>query len=170
VVEAIVHGDVNRDGLRWPVKTFDVSSTPGWRTFQLPHQPIDGIEQVTADGLPLDPDQFTYDSILGWVSIGVPAAESVTVQYIYSLKPDMAITNWDDTVGNYLFYNQNAAGRFGDTDNDGTTDLTDYAGFPACVSGPGTVATAACASAFDADLDADVDLADFARLQQVLGP
>ena len=62
----------------------------------------------------------------------------------------------------------------GDYDGDGNVDLDDYAGFPACFSGPlagkGRPARSrACEDAFDFDLDGDVDLWDFAEFQVVLG-
>lgn len=104
VVEAIVFGDVNKDGLEYPIESFDVTSTPGLHLFRLAHQPIEGIEYVTVDGAPLSPDEFTFDAVHGWVSVGPAASTSVTVSYIYTLRPDMAVTNWDGSRGNYLYY------------------------------------------------------------------
>ena len=64
----------------------------------------------------------------------------------------------------------------GDVDRDGDVDLTDQAGFISCLAGPDVLPSPAtprtvqeCLDAFDFDGEADVDLADFARLQVLLG-
>lgn len=52
-------------------------------------------------------------------------------------------------------------GATGDWDQDGTTDLADYAELADCLSGPETAPyTSACLLPFDSDGDGDVDLAD----------
>lgn len=56
----------------------------------------------------------------------------------------------------------------GDADADNTVDLTDYAHFQACMTGPGGGVPADCACA-DAQDDGDVDLADFAVIQRCFG-
>ncbi len=161
VVEKIVFGDVDKDGLRYPVETFDATGTPGRHLFQLARQPIERIESVTVDYAVLGPDGFTCDPVHGWVSIGQAPSTSVAIRYVYSLKPDMAVTNWDDELGNYLYYNQNSAPALGDLDGDGGVDFDDFQAFAGCMTGPDGGLLPACAPA-DADLDNDVDLADFA--------
>jgi hypothetical protein len=60
----------------------------------------------------------------------------------------------------------------GDLDGDGSTDLTDYAGFTTCLGDPCADAPCEpplygdlCCTAFDADSDGDVDLHDVAAFQ-----
>jgi len=58
----------------------------------------------------------------------------------------------------------------GDWDGDGDVDLSDYAEFPGCISGPWqapsfVMPSQGCLDAFDFDADADVDLQDFAGFQ-----
>jgi len=113
VVETIYFGDVDNDGLRYPWASFDVTGTPNRHLFQLPHQPVDQVIEVTVDGMPLTPGQYTYDPVHGWVTVGPSGTNSVAVHYAYSLKPDMAITNWDNQ-GNQLYYNQNDQALCGD--------------------------------------------------------
>ncbi|HNQ21782.1 MAG TPA: VCBS repeat-containing protein [Phycisphaerae bacterium] len=170
VVEAICFGDVDNDALRSRTQWYDVSGTPGRHLFHLPHQPVQWIEAVNADGSTLTPAQYTCDLVHGWVSIGPAAGQWVSLRYAYSLKPDMAITNWDNQ-GNYLYYNRNSATRFGDANDDDSVDLDDFLAFVACLTGPGPMdppPSTACRRAFDADGDADVDMADFRELTIVL--
>ena len=106
VVEAICLGDVNNDGLEPTTESFDVTSTPGRHLFQLAHQPIERIESVAVDDIPLGPDEFTFDAVRGWVSVGPAPSALVTVDYIYTIGTDMAVTNWDGDRGNYLYYHR----------------------------------------------------------------
>ena len=163
VVEAIYFGDVDNDGLRWPVESFDVTATPGRHLFQLARQPIEGIDSVIVDGAPLAPNEFTFDPVHGWVSIGPEASSSVVVHYVYSLKPEMAITNWDYNRGNYLYYNLNDAARFGDFNNDGDMDIPDSFAFRDCYTGKDAGPVGPACQAGDADLDTDVDCEDWDR-------
>ena len=52
-----------------------------------------------------------------------------------------------------------------DFDGDGNVDLTDFAGFQLCFTGPGGGPLGEGCEAFDADDDGDVDLADFSDFQ-----
>jgi hypothetical protein len=158
VVEKIVFGDVDEDGLRYPVEVFDTAGS-GQHLFQLSRQPIDGIESISVDGNVLGPDQFTVDRAHAWVAVGPEATERVTVRYIYSLKPDMAVTNWDDGKGNYLYYNNNDAPTFGQFDGDTDVDLDDFDSFVDCLTGPDGGLPSGC-EAGDMDLDEDVDMTD----------
>jgi hypothetical protein len=161
VVEAIYLGDVNRDGQRWPTESFDVTATPGRHLFQLAHQPIETIRSVSVDGDLLGPDQYTFDPVHGWVSIGPAGSSSVTIEYTYTLKPDMAVTDWADTGGNYLWYNLNDAMRLGDFDEDGDVDLADFDTFASCFTGPdGGPVDPGCEPG-DFDADGDIDCEDF---------
>jgi GH15 family glucan-1,4-alpha-glucosidase len=105
--------------------------------------------------------------------VRVPAGESilavarngVEVGYTYDA------TNGKVAVSGALATGLNATteirvyfGDHGDADGDGDVDLGDYAAFAPCLTGPGGVATAACA-VFDFENDGDVDLDDFAAFQ-----
>ena len=160
VIEAICFGDVNRDGQRYPVESFDVTTTPGRHLFRLAHQPVEQIDYVHVDGVPLDPDEFTFDMLHGWVSVGPEPVTSVTIRYVYSVKPDMAITNWDN-IGNYLYYNQNEAAGLGDFDADGDVDGDDFDAFAACFTGPGGGPVGPECVPGDFDVDDDVDCHDW---------
>lgn len=166
VVESIVFGDVDKDGVRFPTET--LAAVPDRHVYQLARQPVDAILHVTVDGVELVPNEYTADPVLGWVSVGPAPVTAVTVQYRYSLRPDMAITNWDSSLGNYLYYNLNSGvPRLGDFDDSGYVDADDLPGLADCLTGPGGEAAADC-GAGDADLDDDVDLADIAFVTRML--
>ncbi len=108
VVEAIVLGDVNNDGLVAETESFDVTFTPGRHLFQLSHQPLQTIESIRVDGVALNPDEFTYDAVHGWVSVGSSPTATVSIDYTYSIRLDMAVTDWDGSQGNQLFYQRDS--------------------------------------------------------------
>ncbi len=162
VVEAIVFGDVNNDGLRFATEVFDAASSPSGHLFHVAHQPIQYIESVSVDDTPLGPHEFTFDLVHGWVSVGPTPSSAVTVQYVYSLKPDMAITNWD-AQGNQLYYNHNAVPSGGDFDDDGDVDADDFAEFELCYTGLGGGPVSPGCEPGDFDNDDDVDCEDWRR-------
>jgi hypothetical protein len=104
VVEKIVFGNI---GPVYSEETFtEVFSPDGSRRcFYLPHRQIQGIETVTCDGVVLSPSEYTYSRDEGWVAVATIPTESLEVIYRYSTSQDMAVTNWDPSVGNYLYYN-----------------------------------------------------------------
>lgn len=76
------------------------------RLFYLPHRQIQGIDTVTCDGVPLAPSEYTSSREEGWVTVSTVPVESLEVTYRYSPSQDMAVTNWDSNIGNYLYYNK----------------------------------------------------------------
>jgi len=61
---------------------------------------------VTCDGVPLAPSEYTSSREEGWVTVSTVPVESLEVTYRYSPSQDMAVTNWDSNIGNYLYYNK----------------------------------------------------------------
>ncbi len=121
VVEKIVFGDLDKDGLRPVVETFG-ATTPR-RLFYLAHQPIQQVRSVRLDGVELTPAQYAFNRENGWVTVPAVPTALLRVEYTSSSRLDMAITNWDNTVGNYVYYHQYAAS--GDADCDGRLDEAD---------------------------------------------
>ncbi|MEK6642749.1 MAG: FG-GAP-like repeat-containing protein [Planctomycetota bacterium] len=121
VVEKIALGDIDKNGLR----TIHASFTPtaGQRLFYLGKQPIQELCVVWRDGISLAPGQFTLNRDFGWITLDAAPAASLEVDYTYSSRPDMAIANWDDSLGNYVYYNQLALK--GDANCDGRVDNLD---------------------------------------------
>lgn len=121
VVEKIVFGDIDKDGLRPIVETF--GATAPRRLFYLAQQPIQEVRSVRLDGVELTPAQYTFSRENGWVTVPTAPAALLRVEYTCSSRLDMAITNWDNTIGNYVYYHQYAAP--GDANCDGRLDEAD---------------------------------------------
>jgi len=104
VVEKIVFGDV---GPTLFEENFIEQYPPDGdrRLFYLPHQPIQKILSVTRDEVELNPSQYTFSRELGWISVYLAPTMSIEVEYAYSPSLDMVVSNWDDHIGNYLYYN-----------------------------------------------------------------
>jgi hypothetical protein len=105
VVEKIVFGDIDSEDYE---QTFTKQFIPSddRRLFYLPHRQIQGIDVVLCDGTPLTMSEYTYSRDEGWVSVSTTPDQALSVTYRYSPSQDMGITNWDFTIGNYLYYNQ----------------------------------------------------------------
>ena len=105
VNEKIVFGNI---GPSFCEQVFTEQFTPSGdrRLFYLPHRQIQGINTVVCDGLLLDPSEYTNSRDEGWITVNTDPQESLEVTYRYSASQDMAVTNWDPDIGNYLYYNK----------------------------------------------------------------
>ena len=103
VIEKIIFGDVDNFAVASSTASFPGD---GRRLHYLAHQQIHGLVSVEVDGAPLSPSSFTFDAEHGWITTGVTPTTSMEVEYLRSSSLDMAITNWDSSVGNYLYYNR----------------------------------------------------------------
>jgi hypothetical protein len=105
VNEKIVFGNI---GPSFCEQVFTEQFTPSGnrRLFYLPHRQIQGINTVVCDGLLLEPSEYTNSRDEGWITVNTDPQESLEVTYRYSASQDMAVTNWDPDIGNYLYYNK----------------------------------------------------------------
>lgn len=90
------------------------------KLFYLPHQQIQTITSVTRDGTSLTPAQYTYSREDGWITVNSPPTQSLQVVYTYSSSLDMVVTNWDPSIGNHMYYNQQGNITLPDLDASGT--------------------------------------------------
>jgi hypothetical protein len=164
VVEKIVFGDVDNAAIRRAVEHF--APLGGRRLFYLSRQPVRDITRVSVDGVDLDTTEFTFSREHGWVAVNRAPLMAVEVDYLYSLSLDMAITNWDSTKGNYLYYNRLRID--GDCDGNGVVDLDDFDCFDDCLTGPVAGSLTAPCDRFDLDADADVDVKDYLAFSALL--
>jgi len=105
VVEKIVFGNIGPEYCEHTIsKHFHPDGDR--KLFHLPHQPIQRILNVILDGILLNPSEYTYSREHGWITVDTAPTQSLDIVYNYSNSLDMAISNWDKDVGNYLYYNQ----------------------------------------------------------------
>lgn len=76
------------------------------KLFYLAHQPISRVIRVDLDGVELAPHQYTFSRDSGWIALATAPAHRLQVTTTWSPYPDMAISNWDWSKGNYVFFNQ----------------------------------------------------------------
>ncbi|MGB9742448.1 MAG: FG-GAP-like repeat-containing protein [candidate division WOR-3 bacterium] len=111
VCEALVWTDV---GNRHLVNATDVWSGDGRRKlFNLSHRPVQFLDSVIVNGVRVLPGNYCADLAGAWVSFAVAPDSgngNVAFYYRYSAFPDLAVTNWDRSNGNYLFMNTTATG------------------------------------------------------------
>ena len=122
VAEKIVFGDIGPTLNQEHIVIDRFLSDENRNLVYLSHQPIQRIHRVTVDGIDLDYSEYTYSLEHGWVSFSVPSAQVIEVEYRYSRSLDMVVSNWDNDIGNYLYYNQLL---FSDLDCSGSISWTD---------------------------------------------
>ena len=62
------------------------------------------IAEIGFDGVELAPDEYTLHRDGAWITTAVAPTASLEVRYRWSAAPDMAVTNWDSNIGNFLYY------------------------------------------------------------------
>jgi hypothetical protein len=118
VIEKIVFADVDRDG-EYPMTVGFVAD--GRRLFYLLHQPVQDVVEVRVDGVAQAPSTFTWSREAGWLTTATTPMVTLEVDYIASCTLDMAVTNWDGSVGNFLYYNRTDPFFFADAFESGDT-------------------------------------------------
>lgn len=133
VVEAIVFGDVNKDGLQMVIEDKDLtggllvrslggdgqqevpvqqkpdSIVPGpkRKLYYLDNWPAEKIDTVVVDGRILGIDEYCANPAVGWLSLAEEPKWQLRMVYTYSTKLDMAVSNWDPAeAGNFLYYHE----------------------------------------------------------------
>lgn len=105
VVEAIVCGDYDNDGL----DTLDLqyASDGQQRLFYLPRAPIQRLLRLAWNGDPDSVAPYCFDLENGWISFKLPAAQGtvIDIRAVVSRDLDLAVSNWDPSIGNYVFRN-----------------------------------------------------------------
>jgi len=106
VIEKIVFGDVNPTADSVKLFTNRFYPTGNSRLFHLSRCQIQGIESVRLDGVKLTPSRYFANREFGWITVDAAPQSLLEVNFYYSASLDMAISNWDSSKGNYLYYNK----------------------------------------------------------------
>jgi len=78
------------------------------RAITLSHIPINEIIEVKLNDSIIPITSYCESIEEGWVSIGGPLpldTNTIEVTYSYSLDPELSVTNWSPSRGNFLFWN-----------------------------------------------------------------
>jgi hypothetical protein len=110
VVETIVCGDYNKDGIDTVVVHYHGDGAR--KLYTLPRAPLQKLTSVTWGGDPDSVRTYCYDLENGWISFAGPAGLGTLIEIrgLASHSLDLAVTNWDPTVGNYVFQNTTTTG------------------------------------------------------------
>jgi hypothetical protein len=103
VVETMVWGDVDADGLRW-VDGEEHTANGSLKLFYLNHYPAHSLDSVYVDGEKVEQEFYCFNLLSGWVSLSAPPQQDVRFFYSFSRDLDLGVSNWDRE--NYVFYNQ----------------------------------------------------------------
>ncbi len=106
VCETVMWGDVEK---RFLITFSDFKSGDGVRKlFYFDHHPIQSFQEVRVNDTLVSLSDYTYDPLTGWISIkNAPPSggNNIEIVYTYSQYPDLGVTNWESSIGNYLFSN-----------------------------------------------------------------
>jgi hypothetical protein len=122
VVEEMVWADLDGDGL---IKTKNEAHPADGikKVYYLSHYPAHKLDRVIVDSDTLTIDDYCNSLASGWVSFKNPPVFQVLFDYKFSLKPDLAVSNWDRE--NYCFYNLNQIYLNGDANQDHKVSVSD---------------------------------------------
>ena len=93
VVEEMAWIDIDGDGVETMADTIVASGER--KLFYLSRHPLQSIDSVIADGIMLENNEYCFDMISGWVSLGTEPTSEVIIHYQYSYKNDLTTSNWD---------------------------------------------------------------------------
>ncbi len=105
VVEAIVCGDYDNDGL--DTLNFQFLSDGQRKLYYLPRAPVQRLLRLAWNGDPDSVAPYCYDLENGWISFKLPAGQgtAIDIRAVVSRDLDFAVSNWDPSIGNYVFRN-----------------------------------------------------------------
>ncbi len=110
VCEQAVWADVDNDGVRFKTERYDGDGSR--RLFYLKHAPLQYFYYAKVAGRTLAPGEYCFHPEGGWVSLAeAPPAGNANVEFSYAYSDDLelAVTNWDEPAGSFLFNNTRGA-------------------------------------------------------------
>jgi hypothetical protein len=109
VVEAIVAGDVDNSGL--DTERVSYVGDGSRRLFAIPKPPLQKITAIVLGHTDLPLTAYCTDLEHGWISLATPPSreDTLEIEAVVSHSLDLAVSNWDPSIGNYLFMNTNGA-------------------------------------------------------------
>lgn len=112
VVESVVWGDLDNSGS--VAVTGEAHDGDGTRkVFYVGHAPVRSISEVRVGGVPVPASARCHDLDEGWIALASappPGTGNVAIDYVYSRRLDLVVTNWDPDDPNIGFLNDDAVG------------------------------------------------------------
>jgi hypothetical protein len=106
VIENEVWEDFDNDGLQSGLQASWIGDGLR-RFFVFPERPVRELLSLTVDGTPVDLSQVSLDSDDGWMILPDVPDEYAAIRagFVSSADVDLAVSNWDNHIGDYVFYN-----------------------------------------------------------------
>lgn len=107
VTEYITFTDIDLSSVLTVMDTFHLS--PPAHVVRLSHIPVVSVSSVLLDGRPVP---YTFLSESGYLSVpadSLSPSSTLTVAYTTTAFPDMVVSNWEKTRGNFAFLNVEGA-------------------------------------------------------------
>ena len=118
VCEAVLWCDVDNSHLRGRL---DEATGNGQRHLFTIRRlgPLQSLDSVRVNGTLVPGSEYCYDLVAGWVSFEGPPPDQSDVEFFtrVSTNPDLVVTNWDQSHGNFMFLNSAPVGAAAHTDS-----------------------------------------------------
>lgn len=110
VVEEIVTADLANDNLLIEIDTIEIQNNYA-KCIYLSKQKIQSISSITLNGVLVQSNDYAWILGRNWISFADSLKQNdiLIVEYMHTLSPDIVITNWDTSKGNYIFYNNSSS-------------------------------------------------------------
>lgn len=107
VIEQIRLADIDKKDIRTKTENISVT-TESASSIRIAEQTPEDILEVSINGNPVSIKEFSTVCSKGMVYFKdrLKKNDIVSVKYEYSSSQDIVITNWDEEIGNYIFYNK----------------------------------------------------------------
>jgi len=108
VIEAYILKDVDQDGRIQKIDTLIISQD-SIHIVYIPNKTVEKINSIELNGnLLTEGIDYIFNSEIKWVSFRntLYTGNELVFDYEYSIDRDLLVSNWDSSIGNYLFYNQ----------------------------------------------------------------
>jgi len=108
VVEAYVLKDVDQDG-RYQKTDTVIILQDSIHIVYLPNKTVEKLNSIELNGYLLTAGaDYSFNSEIKWISFqnALSNGDEIVFDYEYSNDRDLLVSNWDSSIGNYLFYNQ----------------------------------------------------------------
>jgi hypothetical protein len=108
VVEAIQISDLRRRNIKIKADTINIQPDTSAMVY-LKKQNIENIMSVKKNGVILNSIDYSHIPGKNWVAFTetLLSGDQLIIEYEYTYDGDIVISNWDNNIGNFIYYNTN---------------------------------------------------------------